>query len=126
MVGTVTVAWRWWGMTDNRIVAVGLLSARDLERLGPGFARAYPVVGDHVFDDLIALDRIAWNDGASVRMGKAPNGTDRRPGMGTMANRTIAPQFQHPFANFPWGRWHDAGLSENQNSIVSISRRPRR
>jgi hypothetical protein len=49
-------------MTDDKqIVAVGLLTARDLERLGPRFERAYPVAGDHVFEDLIlALDAIPW------------------------------------------------------------------
>jgi hypothetical protein len=62
MVGTQATEWRWAAMTDdNRIVAVGLLTARDLERLGAGFERAYPVTGDHAFEDLInALDRIPW------------------------------------------------------------------
>lgn len=55
-------------MTDNnRIVAVGLLSAWDLERLGPDFARAYPVEGDNAFADLIsALDHIPWQDDAGA------------------------------------------------------------
>jgi hypothetical protein len=48
---------------DNRIVAVGLLSVQDLERLGSGFDRAYPVAGDHAFADLIsALDQIPWKE----------------------------------------------------------------
>lgn len=60
---------------DNRIVAIGLLSARDLERLGAGFQRAYPVAGDHAFEDLIsALDRIPWASGS-------------RDGSGTAASR---------------------------------------
>ncbi len=53
------------------IVAVGLLSARDLERLGPGFQRAYPLAGDHAFEDLIvALDRIDWPHGDTGAAGK--------------------------------------------------------
>ena len=60
---------------DNRIVAVGLLSALDLERLGPGFERAYPVAGDHAFADLIgALDRIPWN---AAERGAEEKGADR-------------------------------------------------
>ena len=46
---------------SNRIVAIGLLTAMDLERLGPGFQRVYVVGDDHVFEDLIgALDKIPW------------------------------------------------------------------
>lgn len=49
-------------MSDSsRIVAVGLLTAIDLERLGSGLARAYWVEQDQAFEDLIiALDGIPW------------------------------------------------------------------
>ena len=46
-------------MTDNRIVAVGLLTRRDLEVLGTGFSRAFPVKDLSGFEDVLAeLDRI--------------------------------------------------------------------
>lgn len=44
-------------MADDRIVAVGLLSAQDLEVLGRGFRRAIPVEDVDQFDALIrAID----------------------------------------------------------------------
>jgi len=50
-------------MTD-RIVAVGLLSARDLARLGSGFTRAFPVDEVPCFGDLLVAiddaDRQMW------------------------------------------------------------------
>ena len=56
---------------QNPIVAVGLLSARDLERLGSGFHRAYPIGGDHAFEDLMtALDRVEWTLCADANAGK--------------------------------------------------------
>lgn len=43
---------------SDRIVAVGLLTARDLEVLGTGFRRAFPVDPETEFDDLLAaIDR---------------------------------------------------------------------
>lgn len=46
---------------QNPIAAIGLLSARRLERVGAGFHQAYPVAGDPAFEDLLlALDRIEW------------------------------------------------------------------
>ncbi len=46
------------------IVAVGLLSARDLDRLGSGFTRAYPVEDAHSFGDILAkLEAIDWPAG---------------------------------------------------------------
>ncbi|GAA3250124.1 hypothetical protein GCM10020258_04770 [Sphingomonas yabuuchiae] len=40
------------------IVAVGLLTQRDLDVLGSGFRRSFPVEEDTAFDDLLqALDR---------------------------------------------------------------------
>jgi hypothetical protein len=42
---------------SSRIVAVGLLSHRDLEALGAGFKRAYPIDDIPRFDDLLkAID----------------------------------------------------------------------
>ncbi|WP_200911548.1 hypothetical protein [Sphingomonas sp. Leaf33] len=45
-------------MTD-KIVAIGLLTQRDLDLLGSGFERAFAVRQDDVFADLVArLDHI--------------------------------------------------------------------
>ncbi|MDB5687375.1 MAG: hypothetical protein JWR77_1964 [Rhizorhabdus sp.] len=41
-------------MDRERIVAVGLLSQRDLDRLGTSFERAFPVEGGGDFEDLLA------------------------------------------------------------------------
>jgi len=46
------------------IVAVGLLSARDLERLGSSFTRVYPVENADSFADVLAkLEAIDWPAG---------------------------------------------------------------
>lgn len=46
-------------MSDDRIVAVGLLTARDLDVLGTGFRRLLPVADGADFADLIrALDGV--------------------------------------------------------------------
>ncbi|HVJ01915.1 MAG TPA: hypothetical protein VM662_07000 [Sphingomonas sp.] len=52
-------------MKDNkRIVAVGLLTEFDLERLGAGFSRAWPVDSAPCFGELLAqidaADRELW------------------------------------------------------------------
>ena len=39
--------------TDDRIVAIGLLTQQDLSVLGQGFRRAYPVEECHEFNDLL-------------------------------------------------------------------------
>ncbi len=39
---------------DDRIVAVGLLTRRDLDVLGTGFLRHFPVARDDAFADLVA------------------------------------------------------------------------
>jgi len=45
-------------MTD-KIVAIGLLTQRDLDLLGTGFERAFAIEEDDAFADLIArLDRV--------------------------------------------------------------------
>jgi hypothetical protein len=41
-------------MTDDRIVAVGLLTRRDLDVLGTGFLRHFPLAEDDAFADLLA------------------------------------------------------------------------
>ncbi len=41
-------------MDQDRIVAVGFLTERDLKVLGEGFTRAMPVQEDDVFADLLA------------------------------------------------------------------------
>lgn len=41
-------------MEDDRRIAVGLLTQRDLDRLGSAFDRAIPVEDDGVFDDLLS------------------------------------------------------------------------
>jgi hypothetical protein len=44
---------------SDRIVAVGLLSQRDLETLGAGFKRSYPIDDIPRFDDLLqAIDAV--------------------------------------------------------------------
>ncbi len=47
-------------MLDNRIVAVGLLTQRDLDVLGTGFRRTFAVDQPYAFADLLhQLDAIA-------------------------------------------------------------------
>ncbi len=46
-----------WVLAQEHIVAVGLLTGRDLERLGSGFKRCFPVSDDSKFEDLLrAID----------------------------------------------------------------------
>ncbi|MBB5716513.1 hypothetical protein [Sphingomonas aerophila] len=46
-------------MAMDKVVAVGLLTQRDLDLLGAGFARMYPVDACEVFQDLISkLDQV--------------------------------------------------------------------
>lgn len=40
--------------SDQRLVAVGLLTERDLAMLGEGFRRAFRLGEDHDFNDLLA------------------------------------------------------------------------
>lgn len=45
----------------NDIVAIGLFTARDLERLGSSFTRVYPVETSDGFADVLAkLEAIDW------------------------------------------------------------------
>jgi hypothetical protein len=46
-------------MTQDRVVSIGFLTERDLERLGSAFTNHIPVPTDDIFGDLLAqLDRI--------------------------------------------------------------------
>lgn len=46
-------------MSTERVVSVGFLTQSDLDRLGSGFTRHFPVPEDDVFADLLdQLDRI--------------------------------------------------------------------
>jgi len=56
-------------MGDQRIIAVGLLTARDLEVLGQGFTRIFPVDETPCFREL--LDAIDEAD-RDVRQGAFP------------------------------------------------------
>jgi hypothetical protein len=53
---------RWQDMnSDEPIVALALLSQRELERLGDGLQRVYPLESGSQFSELLAkLDQIAW------------------------------------------------------------------
>jgi hypothetical protein len=52
-------------LAQDNIVAVGLLTDRDLERLGSGFKRCFPVSDDRKFEDLLrAIDEA---DAAALR-----------------------------------------------------------
>lgn len=43
---------------SRRIIAIGLLTQQELEMLGQGFDRAFPIDDDLVFEDLLrAIDR---------------------------------------------------------------------
>lgn len=47
-------------MAKEEIIAIGLLTRRDLAALGSGFTRHFPVPRDDAFADLIAqLDRVS-------------------------------------------------------------------
>lgn len=58
-------------MSDCRIVSVGFLTQRDLDMLGSGFTRHFPVDHEDVFADLIQqLDRIEatpFADGVALK-----------------------------------------------------------
>jgi len=57
-------------LAQEHIVAVGLLTNRDLERLGSGFKRCFPVSDDRKFEDLLrAIDEA--DAAASLRAGRS-------------------------------------------------------
>lgn len=52
----------------DRIVSIGLLTERDLERLGSGFQRHFPVTSDDMFADLMAkLDKVPFGGRAAAK-----------------------------------------------------------
>jgi hypothetical protein len=56
-------------LAQEHIVAVGLLTNRDLERLGSGFKRCFPVSDDRKFEDLLrAIDEA--DAAAGLRTGR--------------------------------------------------------
>jgi len=58
-----------WALAQEHIVAVGLLTNRDLERLGSGFKRCFPVSDDGKFEDLLrAIDEA---DAAALRASRS-------------------------------------------------------
>ncbi len=72
-------------MKDNtRVVAVGLLTEFDLERLGSGFDRAWPVETTPCFGDILAridaADRELWRarDREQQVVMQPPRGSPRR------------------------------------------------
>jgi hypothetical protein len=53
---------------SNRIVAVGLLSQRDLDLLGQGFKWHFPIVDDGMFDDFLSkLDAVEQSSKSTDR-----------------------------------------------------------
>jgi hypothetical protein len=59
-------------MADDRVVAVGLLTAADVALLGQGFRRLFPVPRNGDFADLLhALDRVELIEETDVNMAKA-------------------------------------------------------
>jgi hypothetical protein len=72
---------------DNRIVAIGLLTARDLERLGTSFTRAYPIDETPCFGELLRAideaDRAMRLERSDVRdSDRAANESAERDGPG--------------------------------------------
>ena len=59
-------------MVQDTIIAVGLLTAADLERLGAGFSRAWPVDEVPCFGELLvaidAADRQLWRKRDEARL----------------------------------------------------------
>lgn len=54
----------------DKIVSTGLLTERDLEQLGGGFQRHYPITSDDMFADLMAkLEKVPF-DGREAPMGR--------------------------------------------------------
>jgi hypothetical protein len=62
-----------WALAQEQIVAVGLLTNRDLERLGSGFKRCFPIADDGKFADLLrAIDEA--DASAALRVGRCSEG----------------------------------------------------
>ena len=59
MVGTEGLPGRWANMDQDRVLAIGLLTRRDLDLLGPTFDRLWPVDEAPAFTELIrAIDEV--------------------------------------------------------------------
>jgi hypothetical protein len=63
-------------MSNDHFVAVGLLTRRDLDVLGSGFRRAYPLDQTAKFSDLLslideAIDRRWITEGLPIKTGAA-------------------------------------------------------
>jgi hypothetical protein len=60
-------------MSEDRIVAIGLLTAPELESLGPAFKRAWPVDEGTCFSGLLQAideaDRERWRERDAERQG---------------------------------------------------------
>jgi hypothetical protein len=69
---------------QDRVIAIGLLTATDLNRLGAGFSRAWPVDEVPCFGELLvaidAADRQLWRTRDEERLiavsERPPTGTD--------------------------------------------------
>ena len=60
-------------MSDDRIVAVALLTRREVERLGPAFDRLWPVNETHEFAELLRAIDEAERDLALKQPSDRPN-----------------------------------------------------
>lgn len=60
-------------MTEDDIIAIGMLTQRDIDRLGPTFARLYPVDDTPCFEELLrAIDeKVAVGPGVRDCAGEA-------------------------------------------------------
>ena len=63
-------------MMQDRVIAIGLLTAADLDRLGAGFSRAWPVDDAPCFGELLVAidtaDRQLWRTRDEERLVAAP------------------------------------------------------
>lgn len=52
----------------DRVVSIGFLTERDLEKLGDGFRRHFPIASDNMFADLMAkLDKVPFGGKAKPK-----------------------------------------------------------
>lgn len=73
-------------MADERIVAIGLLTQREVELLGHGFSRLWPVDDTACFDDLLRAIDEAERELNRFSRSEAPSAQlQEQPGPRTMA-----------------------------------------